>query len=99
LPVIVSDTTRLNYLILIDAADLLPQLYERVLAPGAVWNELSHPRTTEKARNWLSRKPEWLEIVSVKPSEAAGLAHPDPGERDAIDLAPQFSAPRAAGSI
>jgi predicted nucleic acid-binding protein len=39
--VAISDTTPLNYLVLIEAIDLLPRLYERVLIPTAVWGELA----------------------------------------------------------
>jgi len=45
--VIVSDTTPLNYLVLIEAIDLLPGIYRRVLIPPAVWVELAQPRTPE----------------------------------------------------
>jgi predicted nucleic acid-binding protein len=32
--VIVSDTTPLNYLVLIEAVEVLPRLYGRILIPG-----------------------------------------------------------------
>ena len=37
---VVSDTSPLNYLILIKQINLLPQLYSRVLIPGSVHEEL-----------------------------------------------------------
>jgi len=40
MPVIVSDTTPLNYLVLIEAVEILPRLYTRVLIPPAVREEL-----------------------------------------------------------
>ncbi len=39
--VIVSDTTPLNYLVLIGAIDILPGLYIRVFVPPAVKAELA----------------------------------------------------------
>ena len=39
---IVADTTPLNYLVLIQAADILPELYRTVLIPPAVKAELAH---------------------------------------------------------
>jgi len=39
---IVADTTPLNYLVLIQAADILPNLYRTVLIPPAVKAELAH---------------------------------------------------------
>ena len=42
--IVVSDTTPLNYLILIEAAQVLPELFGRVYAPTAVIQELLDPR-------------------------------------------------------
>ena len=55
--VIVSDTTPLNYLVLIEAIDLLPGIYRRVLIPPAVWVELAQPRTPEPVLKWLPDPP------------------------------------------
>jgi predicted nucleic acid-binding protein len=84
--VIVSDTTPLNYLVLIEAADLLPKLYGRVLVPPAVHNELSHQKAPEALRIWLVSSPHWLEVVapSVVPFTLRSL---DAGEAEAIALA------------
>jgi predicted nucleic acid-binding protein len=46
---IVSDTTPLNYLVLIKAIDILPRLYERVPIPPAVRAELETRRITAYA--------------------------------------------------
>ena len=42
---IVADTTPLNYLVLIQAADILPTLYGRFILPLAVKAELAHANT------------------------------------------------------
>ncbi len=42
---IVADTTPLNYLVLIEAVDILPRVYGRVLDPPAVKAGLSDPKT------------------------------------------------------
>jgi predicted nucleic acid-binding protein len=34
--IVIADTTPLNYLVLVDHANLLPQLCDRVLIPAAV---------------------------------------------------------------
>ena len=39
---VISDTSPLNYLVLIDLQDVLPALFEQVLIPEAVWHELRH---------------------------------------------------------
>ena len=63
---IVADTTPLNYLVLIQAADILPNLYRRVLIPPAVKAELAHANTPAIVRAWISQPPQWLEVVSLK---------------------------------
>lgn len=39
---VVADTGPLNYLVLIQAIDLLPKLFEQILVPQAVFDELTH---------------------------------------------------------
>ena len=51
--IIVSDTTPINYLVLIGEIDLLEKLYRRVIVPQAVVHELHHPRTPAVVTNWL----------------------------------------------
>lgn len=48
--IVVSDTTPLNYLVLIDQSHLLHELYGRVLIPGAVRDEMQRTDTPEKVR-------------------------------------------------
>jgi predicted nucleic acid-binding protein len=85
--VIVSDTTPLNYLVLIGAVELLPKLYGRVFIPPAVRQESSHPKAPEAVRIWLASSPRWLEIVApsiIPPNLSRSL---DAGEVEAIALA------------
>jgi len=58
--IVIADTTPLNYLVLIDRADLLPQLFGLVLIPPAVFNELKQPETSELVRDWVANPPSWL---------------------------------------
>ncbi|MDI1310817.1 hypothetical protein [Prosthecobacter sp.] len=44
IPLVVADTTPLNYLVLIDRADVLAKLFDEVWIPAAVMNELRHPK-------------------------------------------------------
>jgi hypothetical protein len=60
--IVVSDTTPLNYLILLDIAHVLPALFGRVYAPSAVIRELAHPRSPELVRRWTDSLPAWLTI-------------------------------------
>jgi predicted nucleic acid-binding protein len=41
--IVVSDTSPLNYLVLIQRAEILPSLFGRIIAPPAVMGELQHP--------------------------------------------------------
>src|ERR1700730_9604333 len=89
---IVADTTPLNYLVLIQAADILPSLYRRVLIPPAVRVELAHANTPAIVRAWISQPPLWLEVVNLKEPVDSALAHLDEGEREAIALASELQA-------
>ena len=60
--IVVSDTTPLNYLILIEEAQVLPALFGRVYASTAVLQELSDPRSPQPVRAWASSPPEWLTV-------------------------------------
>src|SRR5437879_13232274 len=54
---IVADTTPLNYLVLIQAADILPKLYRTVLIPPAVKAELAHANTPAIVRVDFAASP------------------------------------------
>jgi predicted nucleic acid-binding protein len=84
---VVADTSPLNYLVLIEQIDLLPQLYGRVLIPGAVLDELSAMETPPLVRVWATNLPEWIEVSPATPIADAGLTRLHAGERDAISLA------------
>jgi predicted nucleic acid-binding protein len=88
---IVADTTPLNYLVLVQAADILPELY-RILIPLAVKAELAHANTPAVVRAWISQPPSWLEVVSLKQPVDSALEHLDAGEREAISLASELQA-------
>jgi predicted nucleic acid-binding protein len=88
---VVSDTTPLNYLILIESAHVLPAIFGRVYAPSAVLKELSHPKSPDAVRAWASNPPSWLMVQDpgqIGPSKL-GL-----GEVVAISLALELEAER-----
>jgi len=85
---VVGDTGPLNYLVLIGASDILPKLFETVLVPQAVCDELRHPEAPAVVRAWATQPPAWLD---VRPSPAAANDDPawrplDAGERAALAL-------------
>jgi predicted nucleic acid-binding protein len=88
--IVVSDTTPLNYLILLDSAHVLPALFGRVYAPSAVIRELAHPHSPEPVRRWTDSLPGWLTVqepTRIDPSLKLG-----PGEAAAIALAEELKA-------
>jgi predicted nucleic acid-binding protein len=83
--IVVADAGPLHYLILIDCAELLPKLFDHVLVPLAVQDELLHQRAPQKVKDWLRPPRPWLEIAPVKQAlQVRGL---DKGETEALQLA------------
>ena len=88
--IVVTDTTPVNYLILIDQVHLLKELYGRLVLPRAAHEEMRREKTPEKVRAWAGRLPDWVEVREA--------ASPDPalklgvGEREAIALAEELGA-------
>jgi predicted nucleic acid-binding protein len=90
--IVISDTTPLNYLILIDRAVVLKQLYEIVILPYAVLNEMLAPGTPEIVRQWILDKPDWIEVREVSLTTDVDIEQIEAGEREAILLAEYLSA-------
>jgi predicted nucleic acid-binding protein len=90
---VIADTSPINYLVLIGCIDLLPKLFDRIVLPFAVWDELCAPGAPATVRKWISSPPSWLEIQDagcyVTPLVIEGL---DEGETAAIALAMLFQA-------
>jgi predicted nucleic acid-binding protein len=84
--IVIADTSPLHYLILVQAADVLPRLFQRVLIPDEVCAELRHPAAPAEVQRWIAEMPLWLEVRSVPP-EGAPIADLDAGEAAAIRLA------------
>lgn len=88
---VVSDTSPLNYLVLIGAIDVLPQLFREVHAPTQVLNELAQSRAPDEVRAWAENPPTWLHVSTPR------IEHPlplrlHPGEAAAITLAEELQA-------
>jgi predicted nucleic acid-binding protein len=83
--IVVSDAGPVHYLILIDCADTLEALFDHVLIPSAVRDELFHPNAPKKVRDWLSKARPWFESCAVEnPKPIRGIHK---GEAEAIQLA------------
>lgn len=54
---VVADTSPLNYLIPLEAGELLAALYKKVLVPPAVMQELGHSPAPAVVQRWLLAVP------------------------------------------
>jgi uncharacterized protein len=86
-PIIIADSSPLISLAIIEQLELLPQLYQRVLLPPAVWEEVTVQGVGLPGANAVS-KITWIEIQTPE----AKLLEPlsilvDRGEAEAIALA------------
>src|SRR5437870_13309709 len=90
--VIISNTTPINYLVLIDHIAVLYHLYARVIIPQAVLGELQDAGTPAKVKEWVASHPAWLEVRTVSVPLDVSLAFLDVGEREAIHLAKELAA-------
>jgi predicted nucleic acid-binding protein len=86
-----SDTSPINYLILINEVDILPKMYGRVVVPQAVREELVRTSAPQLVRSWVDHLPIWLEVRSPLAVSDSSLAKLDAGERDAITLATELN--------
>jgi predicted nucleic acid-binding protein len=84
---VVSNTTPLNYLVLIGRAEILEGLYERVVIPHAVFTELTSIRAPDKVRAWVASNPGWLAVERAPGVIDSDLDAIQIGEREAILLA------------
>jgi predicted nucleic acid-binding protein len=55
--IVLSDTSPINYLVLIGHIDVLPAVFGQVIIPGAVFTELQHARTPAAVRQWIAQAP------------------------------------------
>jgi predicted nucleic acid-binding protein len=88
--IVVSDTSPLNYLLLCDAADVLPRLFGKILVPEAVVAELQSEDAPPNVRSWAETLPSWVEIRNPTRVNIAPRLHT--GEHDAICLALEVQA-------
>jgi len=62
--IVVADTSPLNYLLLLDAIDVLPRLWGTVVVPSEVISELRAPESHAAVREWATRTPAWVRVIS-----------------------------------
>lgn len=89
---VVSNTTPLNYLVLIRQAEVLRELYGYVVIPQAVLDEMQHSETPAAVRQWIANRPDWLTVEQVSTVHELALDELGAGEREAIVLAEKLGA-------
>lgn len=82
--IIVSDTTPIHYLILIDKIETMPKILGDVIIPDAVFRELTTEKTPLKIKNYLAEIPSWLNVRKCSGPFDAELFDVDLGEREAM---------------
>jgi predicted nucleic acid-binding protein len=90
--IVISDTSPLNYLILIGEENLLAKLFGRVIIPTAVFDELQNAGASAEVRDFANNLPEWIEVKQTSLAAGSSLDILDAGEREAILLAQELSA-------
>src|SRR6266568_874 len=85
--IVVADTSPLNYFVQIGCESVLSSLYQRVLIPPSVLDELGDAGAPKIVGEWLLDLPRWIEVRRTAAPPDAALADLDPGEREAIQLA------------
>jgi len=90
--IVVSDTTPLHYLILLDRANLLPEILGEIVIPTVVRDEMQAERTPFKIKEFISDPPQWLTVMPPTGIIDGDLMEIDPGEREAILLAEDLNA-------
>jgi predicted nucleic acid-binding protein len=88
--VVVSDTTALNYLVLLGIVEVLPRLFGSIHVPPEVIAELCHDAAPRIVRDFALSPPEWLQVhpaQCVDPSSKLDI-----GESAAIALAEELRA-------
>ena len=90
--IVVSDTTPIHYLILIQKESILPALFAEIVIPAAVIVEMTHPNAPEPVRSWAESPPEWVTVMSGKEEILSRITGLGRGETSAIALAIELEA-------
>jgi predicted nucleic acid-binding protein len=90
--IVVSDTSPICYLLLINQIEILKVLYNVVTIPQTVADELSASESPPVVKNWITQPPDWLQVQPTETIQSIELEKLDPGEREAILLAEQLKA-------
>jgi predicted nucleic acid-binding protein len=84
--IVISDTSPINYLLLIDQIDLIPSLFQKIIIPDVVRDEMLDPSAPLVLQKWIANPPSWLIVQAVSGVDTT-LSTLDAGEQAAITLA------------
>lgn len=87
---VVSNTSPINYLVLIGEIEILPAIHHQVAIPLSVSQELRDSASPDPVRRWIDNPPGWLEIRRPKLLPDEHLERLGWGERDAILVAQEL---------
>ena len=88
--IVISDTSPVNYLLLIGELGVLQALFGKVVLPQAVLRELQHPLAPPVVRAWACALPDWIEVrTTTRHAMIDGLGD---GEVEAMLLAEELRA-------
>lgn len=88
--IVVSDTSPINYLVLIGEIELLFHLFGKVIIPKAVLDESRKQGTPETVKDWANHYPDWLKIQNA--AQIDRTINLGAGERETISLAKEINA-------
>lgn len=88
--IVISDTTPINYLVLIGAQEILHTLFGMVYIPPAVFEELTRQKTPASVRQWAENFPQW--VIVQAPNELDSTLNPalHKGEMQVLSLAKEL---------
>ena len=87
--VVVADSGPVRYLAVLNAIGVLPKLYDRIILPRSVVEELSHPHAPVEAREWAGNLPSWAEVRQARQIGLAAVL--DAGEAEASPSRKSFA--------
>jgi len=88
--IVVSDTTPIHYLILIEREFILPTLLGELLVPDEVLQEIRHPNAPLSVRAWSESIPDW--VVARSDNIKNVILGLGAGENAAINIAVEVGA-------
>jgi predicted nucleic acid-binding protein len=88
--IVIADSSPLLALVNIECINVLPVLFQQVVVPPTVVEELKRPKRPAAVRGFINAPPPW--IVVRTPGAVESIPNLHPGECEAIALAAELGA-------